>query len=120
MFAFERFAELDQVQRAFNAWREIYNFERPHEALGLAVPAERYRPSSRAMPKHLPKVEYSEHEIVRSVPSTQDYISFKGGLWKVPEAFRGERVAIRPRNRDGHYGVFFASHQIATIDLTKP
>jgi putative transposase len=120
VFAFERFTEFAQVQRAFNAWREVYNFERPHEALGLAVPADRYRPSGRAMPRHLPKVEYSEQEIVRSVPSTQDYISFKGRLWKVPEAFRGERVAIRPRTGDGHYGVFFASHQIATIDLTKP
>jgi transposase InsO family protein len=120
VFAFERFAELAQVQRAFNAWREIYNFERPHEALGLAVPAERYRPSSRAMPKQLPKVEYGEHEMVRTVPASRDYISFKGRFWKVPEAFRGERVAIRPRIGDGRYGVFFASHQIATIDLTKP
>jgi len=120
VFAFERFDKFHQVQRAFNAWREIYNFERPHEALNLAVPAERYRPSSRAMPNHLPNVEYGEHEIVRAVPTTKDYILFKGRSWKVPEAFRGERVAIRPRNSDGHYGVFFASHQIATIDLTKP
>ena len=70
------------------------------------------------MPQELPKVEYAEHEIVRTVPSTKDYICFKGRFWKVPEAFRGERVAIRPR-RDGCYGVFFASHQIANIDLTK-
>ena len=120
VFAFERFGELDQVQRAFDAWREVYNFERPHEALGLDVPADRYRPSARAMPRQLPAVEYGEHEIVRIVPSTKDYISFKGRFWKVPEAFRGERVAIRPRSGDGRYGIFFASHQIATIDLTKP
>jgi hypothetical protein len=37
----------------------------------------------------------------------------------VPQAFRGERVAIRPLTTDGHYGVFFAAHQIATIDLTN-
>ena len=43
-----------------------------------------------------PPVEYDEHEIVRIVRTTKAYISFKGRLWKVPQAFCGERVAIRP------------------------
>ena len=120
VFAFERFGEFAQVQRAFDAWREVYNFQRPHEGIGLDVPADRYRPSSRPMPSNLPQVEYGEHEIVRAVPKTKGYICFKGRLWKVPEAFRGERLAIRPRSKDGQYAVCFASHQIATIDLTAP
>ena len=120
VFALQRFAELASVQRAFDVWREVYNFERPHQALGMDVPASRYRPSPRPMPKHLPSINYGAHEIVRTVPTSKDYISFKGRFWKVPEAFRGERVAIRPRGKDGQYGVFFASHQIATIDLTNP
>ena len=72
------------------------------------------------MPKHISGPEYGSHEVVRSVPTTKDYINFRGKLWKVPEAFRGERVAIRPRGTDGKYGVFFASHRIASIDLTNP
>jgi hypothetical protein len=66
------------------------------------------------------RAEYRRREIVRSVPNSKDYIFFRGKMWKVPEAFRGERVAIKPRDRDGIYGVFFASHQIATINLTRP
>ena len=62
---------------------------------------------------------YDEHEIVRIVPTTKAYVSFKGRLWKVPQAFRGECVAIRPRSTDGHYGVFFGSRQIAHIDLQQ-
>ncbi|HYB10877.1 MAG TPA: IS481 family transposase [Alphaproteobacteria bacterium] len=120
VFALRRFHNLAQVQRAFDQWREVYNFERPHEAIGMAVPAERYRPSPRPFPPTLPKIDYGEHEIVRTVPASRDYICFRGRLWKVPAAFRGERVAIRPRGHDGRYGVFFASHQIATIDLTNP
>jgi transposase InsO family protein len=118
VFAVERFREIVQVQSAFDLWRDVYNYERPHEALDQNVPADRYRISSRAMPKKLPGVEYDD-EIVRTVPTTKDYIAFKGRHWKVPEAFRGERLAIRPRGADGQYGVFFASHRIATIDLTK-
>jgi transposase InsO family protein len=119
VFAFQRFRNLAQVQCAFDRWRTVYNFERPHDALDLEVPASRYRPSVRAMPDRLPQVEY-EHEIVRIVPTTKDYVRFKGRSWKVPQAFRGERVAIRPRSVDGRYGVFFGSREIAHIDLRGP
>jgi len=119
VFAFQRFRNLTEVQCAFDAWRTVYNHDRPHEALDQEVPASRYRPSTRAMPDRLPQVEYDECEIVRTVPTTKDYISFKGRLWKVPQAFRGERVAIRALSTDGQYGIFFGAHQIANIDLTE-
>jgi transposase InsO family protein len=119
VFALRRFRELAEVQRAFDVWRTVYNLERPHQALDQEVPASRYRPSDRAMPDQLPKIEYDTHEVVRAVPTTKAYISFKGELWKVPQAFCGERVAIRHLTNDGCYGIFFAAHQIATIDLTK-
>jgi transposase InsO family protein len=111
---------LAHAQRAFDAWREVYNFERPHGALDHDVPASRFRISPRSMPRKLPEHQYGSGDIVRSVSSTKAYIVFKGRNWKVPEAFCGERLAIRPLDRDGHYGVFFASHRIATIDLTEP
>ena len=119
VFALQRFRDLAGVQSACDRWREVYNFERPHEALGQDVPASRYQPSPRPMPERLPEVAYDTHEIVRTVSTTKAYVSFKGRLWYVPKAFRGERVAIRPLDRDGIYGVFFAAHQIAVIDLTK-
>jgi transposase InsO family protein len=119
VFALRRFRHLVEVQRAFDQWREVYNFERPHEALDQDVPASRYRPSSRRMPDRLPEVEYDQHEIVRRVSSTRAYVSFKGRLWKVPQAFQGERLAIRPLTVDGKYGAYFGPHQVADIDLTN-
>jgi transposase InsO family protein len=119
VFALRRFRDLGEVQRAFDAWREVYNFERPHQALDQQVPASCYRPSARPMPDRLPAVEYDADEIVRRVPATKAYVSFKGRLWKVPQAFCGECVAIRPLSSDGQYGVFFAAHQIAKISLTN-
>lgn len=111
----ERFANLAQVQRAFDDWQKVYNRERPHDALELEVPERRYRKSSRKMPKRLPEVEYDEGEIVRTVSTTKSYISFRGQLWYVPKAFCGERVAVRALDEDGCFGVFFASQQIASI-----
>ena len=46
--------ELIQCQPRFEAWRLIYNLERPHEALEMAVPASRYRESPRSFPEQLP------------------------------------------------------------------
>ncbi|MGH2671036.1 MAG: IS481 family transposase, partial [bacterium] len=46
--------DLPQCQREFDRWRDVYNLERPHEALALAVPASRYQPSPRAFPEVLP------------------------------------------------------------------
>lgn len=120
LFDLRRFRDQAELQRALDCWRDLYNHERPHEALAMQTPAERYRPSPRAMPDILPEPLYDEGEIIRRVPLSKDYIAFKGRLWKVPGAFRGEMLAIRPRDRDGTYGVFFAAHHIATIDLTKP
>jgi transposase InsO family protein len=119
VFAMRPFRTLPEVQRALDAWRMVYNLERPHQGLDMNVPADRFRPSSRVMPARIPKVQYDLGETVRTVSSTRSYISFKGQFWKVPKAFVGERLAIRPLDRDGHYGIFFASWQVALIDLTN-
>jgi transposase InsO family protein len=118
VYAFNRFRDLAEAQRGFDHWRQIYNLDRPHQALGQQVPASRYRPSSRAMPTNLVQAAYDDHEIVRRVPLTKDYVQYKGGLWKVPKSFRGEYVAIRPIATDSRMGIFFGAHRIATIDLT--
>ena len=115
-----RFRDAAELQRALDGWRDLYNHERPHEALAMQIPAEHYRPSPRAMPDILPEPLHDEGEITRRVPLSKDYVTFKGRLWKVPSAFRGETLAIRPLDRDGTYGIFFAANHIATIDLTKP
>jgi putative transposase len=84
------FRGLNEAQRAFDAWLPIYNDERPHEALGMAVPADRYRPSPRPMPARLMEPAYNEGDIVRKVGTTKAYVQFKGRAWPVGQAFFGE------------------------------
>jgi hypothetical protein len=38
------FASLEQAQKAVDGWVEVYNHQRPHQALGMAVPASRFGP----------------------------------------------------------------------------
>jgi len=51
-------------QRRFNEFRQIFNDERPHEALELATPAEHYQPSPRSYSGRLREPEYpADHQV---------------------------------------------------------
>lgn len=110
----------DDAQDAFDRWRHVYNRQRPHQALDFATPAERYRPSRRAFPNTLPAPFYAPGEILRRVGTTKAYVSFRNRLWKVPDAFTGETLAIRPRRPDGCFAICFGAHEIASFDLNHP
>jgi transposase InsO family protein len=116
LLANRTFSDLGACQDAFSAWRQIYNFERPHEALGMEPPAKRYKLSPRPFPETLPPIEYEAGEIVRKVQQDGD-IYFDGRRYRVPRAFRGHPVALRPTEDDGIYAVVFCQQQVATIDL---
>ena len=113
-------SDFDDAQAAFDRWRHVYNRERPHQALDFATPAERYRPSKRAFPETLPAPQYAPGEIVRRVSTTKAYVAFRNRFWKVPDAFLGETLSIRPRLPNGCFAICFGARQIALIDLNDP
>ena len=111
-----QYADLAACQRAFDGFREVYNAERPHEALGLAVPASRYQVSPRDYPEVLAPVEYDPIDQVRRVQQG-GWISFHGRAIRLPKAFAGQTVALRPTTTDGVWDAVFVAHRIAQIDL---
>jgi transposase InsO family protein len=115
----ERFADLAHCQRRFDAWREVYNHQRPHEALGMQVPAGRYRPSPRSFPERLSPVEYEPGSLVRRV-NDGGRISYKGRVFSIPKAFDGYPVALRTTLSDGVFDVLFCQFTVAQIDLNLP
>lgn len=110
--------DLAECDREFEAWRHVYNAERPHDALGLATPASRYQPSLRCFPETLAPIDYGQGTIVRKVQA-KGLISFSGEPWRVGKAFIGQPVALRPTIKDGKYDVFFCQHKIAELDLRE-
>jgi transposase InsO family protein len=105
------FADVANCQGAFDPWRDVYNLERPHEALGLAVPASRYRVSGREYPESLPPVEYGSDVQVRRT-SGKGMASFLGRRVHVGRAFAGEPVGFRPTAEDGVWEVRYGHHRI--------
>jgi len=113
-----RFCDLHDVQRRFDPWRDIYNLERPHEALNLSTPATRYQPSPRVFPEVLPAIEYDQQDDVRKV-NDDGYFNYKSTRYKISQAFTGHRIALRLTQQDGMLDVFFCQQKIATIDLKR-
>ena len=113
------FLDLAHCQQHFDRWRALYNLDRPHEALAMAVPASRYQPSPRGFPESLPPIEYGATDIVRKVQA-QGEVSYRGRIFRVCKAFRGYPVALRPTPHDGLWRVYFCHQHVADLDLHHP
>ena len=107
---------ISECQMLFDRWRVSYNTERPHECVDMKVPASCYQVSEREFPERLPEIEYSPLDEVRKV---QDggIVHYKNREFRVSNAFKGQRVAIRPTNEDGRFDVYFCSQKIGEINL---
>ena len=111
------FRDLDQVQSAFERWRGVYNHERPHEALGLQTPMQRYRPSPRSYASQLPEIEYAPDDIVLKVPD-KGWLKFRGITVRMSEALYRLPVALRPvAGSDGCFDVYFCHQRFMRLDM---
>lgn len=110
------FTDLAAAERALSRWRAIYNTQRPHEALDLAVPASRYQASPRAYVETVIAFDYPQGDVVRRVQK-HGHVGLFGRTVKVPKAFAGKTIAFRPGEHDGLFNVFFRSQWLATIDI---
>ena len=92
-------------QRKFELFRQTYNHERPHEALGQQPPARRWHPSPREYPPSLPKAEYPGHHLVRLVGSAGT-IGFHGHQVFLSRALEDEYVGLEEAT-DGVWSIYF-------------
>lgn len=112
------YRNLDEAARAFERWRHVYNGERPHEALGMATPAERYAPSPRNYRETPEPFDYAPDDIVRKAQD-HGFIHFRGRQLRIPKAFKGRRVALRPTAADGVFDIYYRHQKIAVLDFSS-
>ena len=98
-------------QRRFNRFRSVYNLERPHEALGQATPASRYRPSERPYQAYVPEPDYPNHFMTFPVNS-HGAIYVDGELKYLSSALAGERVGMEETD-DGSWTIYFCEERLA-------
>jgi transposase InsO family protein len=106
-------ASLNAQARRFARFCRVYNEERPHEALGMAVPASVYVPSPRAWSGRLRSPEYASGVAVRRV-RTNGEIKWRGELVWLSSALVGEPVGLE-EDEDGVWRVRFGPVQLGSL-----
>lgn len=111
-------SDFKYTQKIFNKWRDIYNYERPHEAIGMQVPGERYKESPRVMPDRLKDIEYATEAQVRKVRAN-GFISFNGKEYLVGKAFKRFYIEVRVNYPCEQLDLYFGEYKIYTYDLNN-
>ena len=110
--------DLPHCAREFLPYRQRYNLERPHDALGGDTPAARYRPSVRAAPSALPDLEYPDMEV--RVVHANGVITFHNQTWLIGRAFASLPLGLRPSPlAERQWDVFFSFFKIGSLDFTS-
>lgn len=113
------FRNLADTQAAFDQWREIYNHQRPHEALEYKVPVERYRASPWGFPEKLPEFEYGPDDVLAKVYHSR--FRFRKRYFSIAKGLVGRLIAIRPHpDNEDLFNIFFCHHLLRTIDVNSP
>jgi hypothetical protein len=101
------------AEQALTQWAAQHNAARRTCLPGSAAdhPASERPYSGQVVP-----FEYEPHDMVRRVQE-RGRISLFGQIVRVPKAFRGKDVALRPTPEEGVIGVHFRMQRIATVKV---
>lgn len=95
-------------QHRFEAFRQRYNAERPHEGIGDRTPDSLWTPSPRPYPEHRVLPHYPAALEVRRV-SRSGTISWRGALVFLSEVLGGEDVALEEVADDSWNIVYYTT-----------
>jgi transposase InsO family protein len=105
---------LSHAQDLLQTWREFYNWDRPHEAVGQRVPGVLYKASVKTRPSCLPEPEYPTAAHTRKVDAG-GLFTYKGTAYKAGKGLIGERLGLMEAEQGMH--VFFAQLDLGPLEL---
>lgn len=108
---------IEHAQKEFDSFRYCYNYERPHGALNLDVPAKHYKPSKQLYTSLLHEPDYDSEECLRKV-NYKGYISFNRHRYYLSETLIDKYLKVI-NNTDDTITLCYGNFQIAKIDLDE-
>lgn len=108
---------IEHAQKEFNSFRYCYNYERPHGALNLDVPAKHYKPSKRVYDNILSEPQYDDGDCLRKV-NYKGYISINRHRYYLGETFIDKYLNVI-NQPDDIIILCYGKFQIAKIDLNE-
>lgn len=110
---YHNFQSLSHAQELFDQWRKVYNQIRPHEALEMKRPADKYRVSERPYIEKLPPIEYLAEDVVKKVEKNGE-IFFQKKSFYIGTYLKGEPIALRQRGED-EWDIYYVNSRLATF-----
>lgn len=108
--------DIADAERVFDDWRNCYNNERPHEALGMKRPSDVYTPSTRTYYDCVSKFDYSGNYHVVKVNSW-GYVRFDHWQIYLSETMIGEHIEFRPNPRGDIFIACYRNFAIGEFDV---
>jgi len=113
--AFPPAAGMGAQQVRFDDFREEFDFERPHEALGGETPGSLYARSPRELPETLPEPVYAGQCEIRQVRAN-GILYFKNQQIFLSELLSGHHIALE-EIADGIWSIYFYTLLLARLDV---
>ena len=116
---YREYENSEHAQRDFDEYRTFYNYERPHHALNLDTPSERYCNSEHKLPQKVNEWKYDADVLTREIKA-HGYLSFNGQGYFLSEAFGRKTVGLieSKSNRDLFY-VIYRQFCIAKLNVDE-
>jgi len=111
-----KFKSLNDIQRNFDLFQHEYNYVRPHGALELQRPVQRYKKSKCKYPKMLPEFQYPENANVKKL-SSAGTLYYHGKYRHVNEALAGEYVMLI--QKDSNIDVFYNKTLVKQLNFKE-
>ena len=102
-------------QSALDVWRNTYNYERPHEAIAMQVPADLYTNSTRSFDSTPIELDYPIDYLKRKVMNGGS-IKIENIRVNVSVALKGWHVGLKLESEE-RYGLWFSRLRLGDIDL---
>ncbi len=108
--------DIADAERVFSDWRNTYNNERPHEALGMKCPSDIYTPSSRTYRDQVDKYEYSgKYHVIKG--NSWGYVRFGGWQIYLSETMANEHIEFRPNPNGDTFIACYRNFAIGEFDV---
>ena len=108
--------DLDDHQSAFDAWRQEFNWERPHDSLGMRVPGEAYSKSTREY-KGTPEDLFYPIDMLRRRVSLAGKLCINNQEYFLSRSLRGVDLGLRP-SPQRRYQAWLGDFVLGVIDET--
>lgn len=104
-----------QQQEKFDVFRQVFNEERPHEALSMKPPSSVYQVSERRLPEELEPLQYPLHDHTRPVAQNGSLHLIGVGHVYIGAALAGENIDLR-QLEEGTWLVTFMDLDFGYLD----